>query len=1108
MACKNITLVDKNNKVLNENLLNVGEEFYIILKLSSDQEFVGWKNLNNEYIDLELIETYDCDCEEEHVCKCMKFLASPVCGGGFIAVIKTKDDMISMIAVYSNDINMGTADCVLGCVDEEGIPITNLDGHTVTIKATDKCCYKFSHWESDNDSGSTDNPKQVTVTGVGIHTYTAVFIKDVFHINVSFDGNMGMYELKVNGVEKNEASCGDSISLVAYPNEGYVFDKWILPDGTENTSATIYSYILKCEDIDTPIRLVFRERDVANIFYNSNDEQAEENFDNSYNVGETFETKNDTFFVRTNKTIAGWSTHPELETIDYQTSTNYTVTEDGNLVLYAIWEDIPTHSVTLYPRHATITTPIVHSGYEGETITLDDLSSDSTYDWVGMEFVGWSLTTSGDNPINGSYVIPNTDVVMYGVWNTIGGNNATAKYIFDNGTATPLTTTENITFNTAYTVKNITDFRWVYPHHTFDGWHYYTNNYDNGTVQPGDSVFVSEREIFFETRWIEDTKYTVTYHYDDHDDSDEGYAGDNITLRDGSSLEKEGYVCVRWKDANDVSYSFNQTVVLNGNMELWPVWNQRCYVYLSKNNRGGNIMCDGVRVDNDSDPIGTEYTVDITNDVDIDGACVNNDYNFIGIFDVSNNTYVVPTIVGTDEIYSFDCGGHYRLIFESVETFYATNIGSTPGTVRVYCRDFVGYDDGDNFGTETVYYTKNLKDDWLENQQGEYIGYIQVQPNETVYFKGDLINDVDGTENGRSVRVEANNSLFKLGGNVMSLLYKNNFSTKTTLTKGYVFKNMLTYSYSGYGVINIEDIILPATTLSKNCYSNMFAGGKYDKAPQLPATNLAENCYSGMFGNSYLTTRPNLPATTLATNCYAGMFSSTKITDAGILPATTLATGCYGNMFKNCSLLTTGATMNATNIPDAACTSMYENCTSLIVAPNLPATTIGKNSYSWMFRGCTALTTIPMLNFTTLTENSCDSMFYGCTSLVNNIPELKPAVLAKLCYASMFEGCSSLTTAPLLPALSVPNSGSGLGAYNRMFYGCSNLNYIKAMFKERDLTFSNGNTAWLGIYPQGQGRPSANGTFIGNIHHNSVASGDEHWILRLPDAWTITNVEP
>lgn len=41
-------------------------------------------------------------------------------------------------------------------------------------------------------------------------------------------------------------------------------------------------------------------------------------------------------------------------------------------------------------------------------------------------------------------------------------------------------------------------------------------------------------------------------------------------------------------------------------------------------------------------------------------------------------------------------------------------------------------------------------------------------------------------------------------------------------------------------------------------------------------------------------------------------------------------------------------------------------------------------------------------------------MFYGCTSLVT-APELPATVLAEYCYNNMFDGCS-LTTTPVLPA--------------------------------------------------------------------------------------------
>jgi hypothetical protein len=42
----------------------------------------------------------------------------------------------------------------------------------------------------------------------------------------------------------------------------------------------------------------------------------------------------------------------------------------------------------------------------------------------------------------------------------------------------------------------------------------------------------------------------------------------------------------------------------------------------------------------------------------------------------------------------------------------------------------------------------------------------------------------------------------------------------------------------------------------------------------------------------------------------------------------------------------------------------------------------------------------------------------------------------------MFSNCTSLTTAPVLPATTLEDS-----CYEYMFEGCTKLNYIKAMFK-------------------------------------------------------------
>ena len=86
-----------------------------------------------------------------------------------------------------------------------------------------------------------------------------------------------------------------------------------------------------------------------------------------------------------------------------------------------------------------------------------------------------------------------------------------------------------------------------------------------------------------------------------------------------------------------------------------------------------------------------------------------------------------------------------------------------------------------------------------------------------------------------------------------------------------------------------------------------------------------------------------------------------------------------------------------------------------------------------MFQGCTSLTTAPELPATTLAEYCYYDMFSGCTSLTQ-APELPAKTLAYSCYGSMFRGCPSLTTAPELPATTLAD-----WCYGYMFQGCTSL---------------------------------------------------------------------
>ena len=93
---------------------------------------------------------------------------------------------------------------------------------------------------------------------------------------------------------------------------------------------------------------------------------------------------------------------------------------------------------------------------------------------------------------------------------------------------------------------------------------------------------------------------------------------------------------------------------------------------------------------------------------------------------------------------------------------------------------------------------------------------------------------------------------------------------------------------------------------------------------------------------------------------------------------------------------------------------------------------VGYSFYS-LFEGCTSLTKAPALPATTLAQYCYKSMFYGCTSLTE-APVLPATTLANYCYQYMFSGCTSLTKAPELPATTLANS-----CYHGMFEVCTSL---------------------------------------------------------------------
>ena len=205
--------------------------------------------------------------------------------------------------------------------------------------------------------------------------------------------------------------------------------------------------------------------------------------------------------------------------------------------------------------------------------------------------------------------------------------------------------------------------------------------------------------------------------------------------------------------------------------------------------------------------------------------------------------------------------------------------------------------------TRTIQYSKDDGVNWTSVTSTTGGTEIPVSAGDVVLFKGS--NGYYGTD------LYANSfgyttSICKVYGNIMSLIYGDNFTNKTTLGNNYTFISLFAqfeHNFDNGYLVDVSNLILPATALTQGCYQNMF----YDctmitTAPALPATVLADECYMQMFRHcSRLISAPELPATTLAYMCYDTMFTECyKLTKAPVLPATTLIEKCYMSMFYQC----------------------------------------------------------------------------------------------------------------------------------------------------------------------------------------------------------------
>ena len=138
----------------------------------------------------------------------------------------------------------------------------------------------------------------------------------------------------------------------------------------------------------------------------------------------------------------------------------------------------------------------------------------------------------------------------------------------------------------------------------------------------------------------------------------------------------------------------------------------------------------------------------------------------------------------------------------------------------------------------TISYSLDSGSTWTQGNS------VSVSSGQKVMWKGTMTPIASYPNYG--IGFFSSSGRFIVEGNPMSLLFGDNFSGQTDLSgKDYTFA----YLFDGCTTLtSVENLVLPATTLSDGCYAFMFNGCRsLTTAPELLATTLAEYCYFCMF---------------------------------------------------------------------------------------------------------------------------------------------------------------------------------------------------------------------------------------------------------------------
>lgn len=184
------------------------------------------------------------------------------------------------------------------------------------------------------------------------------------------------------------------------------------------------------------------------------------------------------------------------------------------------------------------------------------------------------------------------------------------------------------------------------------------------------------------------------------------------------------------------------------------------------------------------------------------------------------------------------------------------------------------YTDG---SSEIMYYSKN------DGPWTAFPDSINVSVGDKIRFKQTV--DPSKTIDGHSQVMEVELK-FNVYGNIMSMIYGDDFIGNDELTGLTWDFSPFAYWFYGCGVCDASNLCLPSTRLCESMYMQMFSESLLTKAPSIIPAHLSDDCYYSMFSDcKYLTGQITIPqplSATKDTHAYEEMFATYSRNNTGL----------------------------------------------------------------------------------------------------------------------------------------------------------------------------------------------------------------------------------